>query len=78
MVICAASVAGIISREVPGTVSVNHPHGCGHMGKEKELIIQAMAGFCGHPNVVGVLLVGLGCELLNRVGEAIQINSELN
>jgi altronate dehydratase large subunit len=63
-IICATAVAEMISRAVPGTVSVNHPHGCGHMGEEKDLMVRAMAGFCGHPNVAGVLLVGLGCELL--------------
>jgi altronate dehydratase large subunit len=63
-VICAGAVAGMISRDVPGTVSVTHPHGCGHMGAELDLIVRAMAGFCGHPNVSGVLLVGLGCELI--------------
>jgi altronate dehydratase large subunit len=63
-VICAAAVAEMVSRAVPGTVSVTHPHGCGHMGKEKDLVVRAMAGFCGHPNVAGVLLVGLGCELI--------------
>lgn len=54
----------MISREVAGTVSVVHPHGCGHLGKEKELMVRTMAGFCANPNVAGVLLVGLGCELL--------------
>ena len=63
-IICATAVAEMISRAVPGTVSVSHPHGCGHMGEEKDLMVRAMAGFCGHPNVAGVLLVGLGCELL--------------
>lgn len=63
-VICAAAVADMICRGVPGTVSVTHSHGCGHLGKEKELIVRAMAGFCAHPNVAGVLLVGLGCELI--------------
>lgn len=63
-VICASTVAQMISREVPGTVYVTHPHGCGHLGEEKEHMIRAMAGFCGNPNVAGVLLVGLGCELL--------------
>lgn len=63
-IICASAVAEMISRAVPGTVSVSHPHGCGHMGEEKDLMVRAMAGFCGHPNVAGVLLVGLGCELL--------------
>lgn len=63
-VICASSVADMISRAVPGTVGVSHPHGCGHLGEEKEHIIKAVAGFCSHPNVAGVLLVGLGCELI--------------
>ena len=64
-VICATAVAAAIQRAVPGTVTVNHPHGCGHMGEEKDLMVRTMAGFCGHPNVGGVLLVGLGCELLS-------------
>ena len=63
-VICASAVADMISRAVPGTVSVTHSHGCGHLGEEKEHIVRAMAGFCSHPNVTGVLLVGLGCELI--------------
>jgi len=63
-VICASTVVEMIARAVPGTVSVTHPHGCGHLGEEKDIIVRAMAGFCGHPNVAGVLLVGLGCELL--------------
>ena len=62
--ICASTVARIISQEVAGTVSIAHPHGCGHLGEEKELMVRAMAGFCSSPNVAGVLLVGLGCELL--------------
>jgi altronate dehydratase large subunit len=63
-VICATAVAGMIQRAVPGTITVDHPHGCGHMGEERDLIVRAMAGFCGHPNIGGLLLVGLGCELV--------------
>jgi altronate dehydratase large subunit len=63
-VICASSVAQTISREVPGTVSVSHPHGCGHLGVEFEHMVRTMAGFCANPNVAGVLLLGLGCELI--------------
>ena len=62
--ICASTVAQMISKEVSGTVSVVHRHGCGHLGDEKELMVRTMAGFCANPNVAGVLLVGLGCELL--------------
>ena len=63
-VICAAATADMISRAVPGTVVVTHPHGCGHMGIETEHIVGSMSGFCANPNVAGVLLVGLGCELI--------------
>jgi altronate dehydratase large subunit len=63
-VVCAAFVAQKISEAVPGTVYVTHPHGCGHLGAEREHMIRTMAGFCANPNVGGVLLVGLGCEQL--------------
>ena len=63
-VICAAATAENISRAVAGTVVVTHPHGCGHMGVETEHVVRSMSGFCANPNVAGVLLVGLGCELI--------------
>jgi altronate dehydratase large subunit len=63
-VVCASTIAQMISRELPGTVCVTHAHGCGHLGAEKEHMIRTMSGFCANPNVAGVLLVGLGCELI--------------
>jgi altronate dehydratase large subunit len=63
-VICASVVAQKISQAISGTVSITHPHGCGHLGADKEHMIRTMTGFCSNPNVAGVLLVGLGCELL--------------
>ena len=64
-VICAATVAERIARAVPGTVYLGHQHGCGHLGEEREHMIRAMVGSCSNPNVAGVLLVGLGCEMLS-------------
>lgn len=64
-VICAAGVAEMISREVPGTVYIGHQHGCGHLGEERDHMIRTMVGSCSNPNVAGVLLVGLGCEMLS-------------
>jgi len=64
-VICSSEVARMISQAVPGTVHVTHPHGCGHLGVEKEHIIRTMVGFCSNPNVAAVLLVGNGCELIS-------------
>jgi len=63
-VVCSASVAQRISSGVPGTVSVYHPHGCGHLGDDYAHMLRSMVGFCCNPNVGGVLLVGLGCEQL--------------
>lgn len=63
-VICAGAVAQKISQLVPGTVTAAHPHGCGHLGLDREHMIRVMSGFCSNPNVAGVLLVGLGCEMM--------------
>jgi altronate dehydratase large subunit len=63
-VVCASTVAQVISDKTPGTVCAIHPCGCGHVGEDKEQVIRTMAGFTGHPNVAGVLLVGNGCELI--------------
>ncbi len=63
-IVCAAEVARMISSEVPGTVCAIHGCGCGHVGEDKEQVIRTMVGFTGHPNVAGVLLVGLGCEVI--------------
>jgi altronate dehydratase large subunit len=54
----ACTVAEKISRELPGTVCVSHPHGFGHLGEEREHMFRAMGGFCANPNVAAVLLVG--------------------
>ncbi len=63
-VLCANAVAEKISLAVPGSVYVSHPLGCGHLGADKEHVMRSMAGYCSNPNVGGVLLVGLGCELI--------------
>lgn len=39
-----------------------HPYGCSQMGDDQENTRQILADLCVHPNVGGVLLLGLGCE----------------
>ena len=70
-VICSSTVAQIISSQIPDTVYVTHSYGCGHLGEDKDRIRRAMIGFTANPNVGGVLLVGLGCELFSTqmIGE---------
>ncbi len=62
--VSASTVAVKINRALPETVCVTHPHGFGHLGEELEHMIRAMTGFCGNPNVAGVLLVGFNGELI--------------
>jgi altronate dehydratase large subunit len=63
-IVCASTVAQMISGRVAGTVCAIHGCGCGHVGEDKEQVIRTMVGFTGHPNIAGVLLVGNGCELI--------------
>lgn len=83
-VICAATVAQRISLLVPGTVTASHPHGCGHLGPDRDHMALVMSGFCSNPNIAGVLLVGLGCEMmtpeligdrLKKIGQKFEILS---
>jgi len=63
-VVCASEVARMISNEVPDTVYAIHGCGCAHVGEDKEQVIRTMVGITDHPNVAGVLLIGLGCEVI--------------
>ena len=53
---------------VDGVVSLTHGYGCG-MGTTLEdegygNMIRLMAGYAQHPNFAGVLVIGLGCEVM--------------
>ncbi len=39
-----------------------HPYGCSQMGDDQENTRQILANLATHPNVGGVLVLGLGCE----------------
>jgi altronate hydrolase len=73
---CSATVAraiadqivgsGVLDRypNVDGVVALTHGSGCGMdaAGEGIELLRRTIAGYATHPNMAGVLLVGLGCE----------------
>lgn len=70
---CSATVARRIADAFPddalpagvdGVVALTHQGGCGgaSMGGDVELLQRTLAGYARHPNVSGVLIVGLGCE----------------
>ncbi|SMH45982.1 UxaA family hydrolase [Azospirillum agricola] len=60
--------SGILDRypNVDGVVALKHDTGCGMAGKGEEfdIIARTLWGYASHPNFAAVLLVGLGCEVL--------------
>ena len=67
---CVNDIARALERESqdligPGidhVYALTHPYGCSQMGDDQENTRQILADLCTHPNVGGVLLLGLGCE----------------
>jgi altronate hydrolase len=49
---------------IDGVVALTHGSGCGmnSTGEGMDVLRRTIAGYATHPNVAGVLLVGLGCE----------------
>lgn len=73
-VVCANRVARGISQQVAGTTWIEHQHGCTQLGADAELTAHVLAGHGIHPNVYGVVVVGLGCETVRaqNIAAAIQ------
>ena len=65
---CASGVVQAIARQVPETVPLLHSVGCGRGGADHETHLRTLQNLCRHPNVGGVLIVGLGCEILGAEG----------
>ena len=61
---CVNGVINRIGREVPEAVCAPHAHGCGRGGpRDVEILFRILSGLVNHPNVGGVVLIGLGCEV---------------
>jgi altronate hydrolase len=72
---CSATVARQIVRRsedfvetidgVDGVVALTHTSGCGmsNSGEGFDLLRRTLAGYSGHPNIGGLIVVGLGCEV---------------
>ena len=57
---CSYEPARKIADQVPGAVAITQTHGCG----ADSMLIHNLVGTALNPNVVGTLIVGLGCETL--------------
>ena len=75
---CSGSVARFIAEEaektdwfraldnVDGIVPISHSTGCGMSGTDEgyRTLFRTLTGYARHPNFAGILLVGLGCEVM--------------
>ena len=72
---CCNAVVEQIGVKVPGVKTVTHTEGCGRGPRDVAVALRTLANVAAHPNVAGVLLVGLGCEVLkaqliaSRIGD---------
>lgn len=70
---CALHVAAQIAARVPGAALVAYNGGCSQTEADLAMATRLLAQYGRHPNVVGSLVVSLGCETLNAVDLAQQI-----
>ena len=70
---CANRVARGISQLVAGSTWVEHQHGCTQLGADAELTKRVLVQHGVHPNVYGVVVVGLGCETLRAQDIVVEI-----
>lgn len=74
---CSASSAKLIADQfrgsvldawpgVDGVVALTHTSGCGLVPTSEggQMLLRTLRGYAAHPNVAGLLVVGLGCEML--------------
>jgi altronate dehydratase large subunit len=64
-VACSSEVCNAIARKVKGTISIPHPHGCAQLAFDAEQTARTLIGVGKNPNVAAVLVIGLGCEVVN-------------
>ncbi|MAF64831.1 MAG: galactonate dehydratase [Planctomycetes bacterium] len=51
---------------VDGVVAIPHNRGCGSTGGAgQQLLLRTLAAYADHPNVGGIVVIGLGCEMTN-------------
>jgi altronate dehydratase large subunit len=61
-VFCANVAAQRIAEAVPGAIALPHSYGCSQLDTDR--VADTLAGIGAHPNVGAVIVVGLGCEVV--------------
>lgn len=74
-VTCAVGVAKMIEKMVPGTIALEHGHGCGR-GPEIPMHERILTNIGKNPNTFAAIYIGLGCEMLNARKIAAEVGKE--
>ncbi|WP_277208081.1 UxaA family hydrolase [Isoptericola croceus] len=74
---CSASTAKMIAEQfrgaaldqfenVDGVIALTHTSGCGLVPDSEggQVLLRTLRGYAAHPNVAGLLVLGLGCEMV--------------
>lgn len=64
-VICASNVAQKIAYK-SDAVYLYNPNGCAQNSKDTAITLEILSGLIANGNVYGVLIVGLGCEMIRK------------
>lgn len=87
---CSASTARMIADQfrgpvldahpnVDGVVALTHRSGCGLVTESEgaRVLMRTLRGYAAHPNIAGLLVLGLGCEMLqtSRIVDSADIPS---
>jgi len=62
---CAHHAAARIASLVEGAALINYTGGCGETRRDIALATELLAQYAHHPNVIGCVIVSLGCETLD-------------
>ncbi|MCU6797232.1 MULTISPECIES: UxaA family hydrolase [Paenibacillus] len=78
-VICANQVCSRIMQMVPETIAIPHQHGCSQIGADKDRTFDMLAGTGKNPNVGGVIIISLGCEVIDptQLADAVRATGKL-
>ena len=72
-VVCSSEVCQAIANKAKGVISLPHPHGCGQLPHDAEQTAKTLIGIGKNPNVAAVLIIGLGCEIVDPLMVASKI-----
>lgn len=73
---CANKCVEKIAMQNPECVYITHQHGCSQLDYDAEQTKKVLIGHGTNPNVYGVLIVGLGCEVVQAKEMAERIKQE--